>query len=103
MNVVTSVQRISTDVTRATNKVLVTSVAIAGVTATGAAGLRYEHDQQSAAAQWVVNHGLGKYPHSIHVIDTTGDDVIADVKHIDVNTLNINFSSAMAGKAFIGA
>lgn len=60
----------------------------------------YVHDQQVAAATWTVNHNLGKFA-SVNVVDTVGDEVVADVTYNSVNQLTINFSAPISGKAYI--
>ncbi len=60
----------------------------------------HTHLQASAAAEWLVAHGLGKYP-SATVVDSAGDQVEGDVRFIDANTLLITFSAAFSGRAHL--
>lgn len=59
----------------------------------------YTHVQNIAAAVWNVTHGLGRYP-AITVVDSALTEVEGGVEHINVDTVQITFSAAFAGKAF---
>jgi hypothetical protein len=54
--------------------------------------------QSTPAALWIVNHNLGYKP-SVEIIDSNGDEVITDVKHISVNQVQISFVIPTAGEA----
>jgi hypothetical protein len=58
------------------------------------------HEQLSPSSLWVINHNLNKYP-SVTVTDSAGNVVVGDVKHVSLNTTEINFSAAFAGKAIL--
>ena len=58
------------------------------------------HDQSSASATWTINHNQGRYP-SVDIIDSSGNNVIGDIKHNSVNQLVATFDNAFAGKAII--
>lgn len=60
----------------------------------------YVHEQMQASNEWSVNHKLKKYP-SVSIIDSAGTNVIGEVTYLDENSLRINFSSIMSGKAFL--
>lgn len=60
----------------------------------------YVHEQLQASNEWSVNHKLKKYP-SVSIIDSSGTNVIGEVTYLDENSLRINFSSIMSGKAFL--
>lgn len=60
----------------------------------------YVHEQLQASNEWSVNHKLKKYP-SVSIIDSAGTNVIGEVTYLDENSLRINFSSIMSGKAFL--
>jgi hypothetical protein len=62
--------------------------------------LTFVYQQRVPALTWNVSHNLGKYPHVI-VVDTNGNVVMANVQHIDVNTLLITCSSPQMGRAFL--
>ena len=48
---------------------------------------------------WTVVHNLNKYP-NISVVDSGNTEVIGEIKYIDINTVQITFSSEFSGKAF---
>ena len=57
-------------------------------------------NQNAVATVWNIQHNLGKFP-SITVIDT-GDTVVAgEYTYIDNNNVQLNFSAAFAGKAYL--
>jgi hypothetical protein len=58
------------------------------------------HMQTIASATWNITHNLGKYP-SVSIVDSANEEVIGEVEHVNNNTLNIKFSAAFSGKAFI--
>jgi len=57
-------------------------------------------EQATASVKWTIEHSLGKYP-SVTILDASGEEVVADVKHTDENTLEINFVEALSGKAIL--
>lgn len=60
----------------------------------------YVHDQQVAAASWVVAHNLGRYA-STSIVDTANDEVVGSVHYDSTNQITITFSSPISGKAYI--
>ncbi|WP_368346640.1 hypothetical protein [Peptostreptococcus anaerobius] len=60
----------------------------------------YIHDQIQASTSWIVQHNLNKYP-AVSVVDTGKNEIVGDIKHIDKNSLIINFSHAFSGMAFL--
>lgn len=60
----------------------------------------YIHSQDASSDTWNVKHNLNKYP-SVTVIDSGDNVVYGDVKYIDKNNLQINFSAAFGGKAYL--
>lgn len=66
----------------------------------GTGDLSYTHAQTVPAALWLVAHNLGKYP-STTVVDSAGSVVIGDVSHADANNLQLTFSGAFAGTAYL--
>lgn len=58
----------------------------------------YLYQQQVASAQWNINHNLNKYPNVI-IIDTAGSLVMGDVKYLDMNNIQLNFSVSFSGEA----
>jgi hypothetical protein len=63
-------------------------------------GIRYVHTQSSAAATWIVNHGLGVRP-AVQVLTTGGMAMLAEIVHVDNNQLQILFAQPMAGQAVL--
>lgn len=60
----------------------------------------YVHQQRTAAKDWVIAHGLGKYP-SARVLDTAGTTVLGEIEYTDENNLILHFSAAFAGAAYL--
>jgi hypothetical protein len=60
----------------------------------------YIHDQQTAAATWVVNHSLGFFP-NVTAFDTTGAEIVGSVEHDSITTLRIVFNSSVSGTAYL--
>lgn len=60
----------------------------------------YLHDQMIAASTWNITHNLDKYP-SVTVVTSAGDEVEGDVTYPSINTVQINFSAAFGGKAYL--
>lgn len=56
----------------------------------------YFYTQGVPSTDWTIVHNLGKYP-SVTVVDTAGTEVEGEVRHIDVNTVQLLFSAAFAG------
>jgi hypothetical protein len=59
----------------------------------------YNHQQAVPSAQWVVTHGLNKYP-SVSVVDSAGSSVVGDVLYDSLNQVTITFSAPFSGNAF---
>ena len=53
------------------------------------------------AAQWIINHGLGRLTHVTVVLDS-GEEVTTDVDQHDVNTCTVSFAVPTSGKALVG-
>lgn len=62
--------------------------------------LNYTHYQDSASDTWVINHNLGKYP-SVSIVDSAKEQVIADVRYVNLNTVELKFIGAFAGIAYL--
>lgn len=56
----------------------------------------YTHVQSVPSTGWVVNHGLGRHPVATP-LDTSGREFLAEVNHVDVNTLTVSTLTALAG------
>jgi len=61
-------------------------------------GARYTHTQAVAAATWIINHNLGYHP-LIEVFDTDGNLVEAAVTQGSLNTVTVEHSTPIAGRA----
>lgn len=60
----------------------------------------YVHNQGVASTIWTITHGLGKYP-SVTVVDSANTEITGEVKYMDLNTIELTFSSEFAGKAYL--
>ena len=60
----------------------------------------YTHNQQSAAAEWIIDHNLGRYP-SVTVVDSGNTKAYGDVQYIDANRLKVLFNAPFSGKAYL--
>ena len=60
----------------------------------------YVHQQRTAAKDWVIAHGMGKYPIA-RVLDTAGTTVLGEIEYTDENNLILHFSAAFAGAAYL--
>lgn len=60
----------------------------------------YTFNQSVAAATWVINHTLNTYPDVI-VMDSSGNEIEADIQYVGLNQVVINFSPPVSGKAFL--
>jgi len=49
---------------------------------------------------WNISHNLGRYP-SVTVVDLIGNVVNCSIQYVDANTINVSFTSAFNGKAYI--
>lgn len=59
----------------------------------------HRHDQADAAAEWIVNHNLGRQPAAIAVLSPGGRLVGADVLHMSANQFRVYFTTPQAGTA----
>ena len=60
----------------------------------------YTHNQLAATNTWTIAHNLGFYP-NVTVFDSANTMVEGEVLHNDENSLTINFSSSISGKAHL--
>lgn len=69
--------------------------------ANGSGGdLNFTFTQAIAAASWVINHNLGKFP-SVSVVDSGGSWVIGDVSYTNANSLTVTFGAAFTGVCYL--
>ena len=78
-------------------QITLTAVGVPGPAFNGPGDKNYFVDIPVAAVTWTVVHNFGKYP-SVVTLDSTGRLIEGDVLHFSVNTLQITFSAATAGK-----
>ena len=57
-------------------------------------------EQNEPSEKWIIDHPLEKHP-SITVVDTEGVLVQGDVQYVDDDTIEVTFSTAFAGKAYL--
>ncbi len=60
----------------------------------------YTHVQILAQSTWTINHNLNKNP-SVTVIDSGGNVVFGDVIYTTLNSLQLVFTSAFSGNAYL--
>lgn len=60
----------------------------------------YTHNQIVPLSMWTITHNLKKYP-CVTVVDSSGSVVVGDVKYLSENELQVSFSGAFAGKAYL--
>lgn len=60
----------------------------------------YKHTQIQASKIWNIKHNLKKIP-SVTIVDSGGNEVIGDVKHLSENELTIFFSYEFSGSAIL--
>lgn len=65
-----------------------------------AADKSFVFEQATASVVWAINHGLNKFC-SVTVVDSSGNEVIGETRYIDKNNIEIRFSSAFSGRAYL--
>lgn len=60
--------------------------------------LSYRHIQSAPAVEWVIAHGLSKYP-ALTVLDSAGTEVVGDVLHDSLLQARVFFTAPFAGTA----
>ena len=65
-----------------------------------AGDLNFTHTQTVASSSWNIVHNLGKHP-SVSIADSGGNWVIGNVSYTNMNELNINFTAAFSGRAYL--
>ena len=61
---------------------------------------RHIHRQIEASATWTLTHPLGGFP-IVAVVDSAKNVVIGDVRYIDTETIELTFSGAFSGSAYL--
>lgn len=57
-------------------------------------------NQNVASELWMINHNLNKFP-SVSVVDSGDNIIIGEVTYIDENNLQVAFTVAFSGKAYL--
>lgn len=60
----------------------------------------YTHEQGIATDEWIINHGLNKYP-SVTLVDSAGTQFQGRVEYIDENNCIVTMNGATKGKAYL--
>lgn len=60
----------------------------------------FTHVQTTPAAVWTIEHNKDKHP-SVAVVDSTGRKVYGEIKYISSNVIQVTFSGAFSGKAYL--
>jgi len=58
----------------------------------------YVHTQTVASDVWVITHNLQKHP-AIHIEDSTGQEIIAEIVHVTNNIARVYFGGLYVGTA----
>jgi hypothetical protein len=66
----------------------------------GPGGGSYMHDQPIPAALWTISHPLGYRP-NVTVVDSTGVTVFGRVSYPADDQVEVRFSAAFAGRAYL--
>jgi hypothetical protein len=66
----------------------------------GDSASRYEHEQITPAATWIINHNLG-HTAPCQLFNTDNEIVYADVVQGTLNTTTVTFPAPIAGKAVL--
>lgn len=62
--------------------------------------LNYVHTQSTPLAVWTITHDLEKKP-SVRIEDLAGNDIIAEIDYVDLNTITIVFAIPLSGTAYL--
>jgi len=62
--------------------------------------VKYSHNQSVGSDRWTVQHNLGFKP-SVTVLDTSNNEVYAEIQHSSNNQLDVRFKNAQTGKAYL--
>jgi hypothetical protein len=64
----------------------------------GSPGSGFQYVAYSASTLWTINHNLGIRP-GVTIVDTGGNELDAQVIHVNANQLQIHFNEPVAGFA----
>ena len=60
----------------------------------------YAHTQVTSSTTWNIVHGLKKFP-NVTVVDSAGTNVVGEVEYVSNTEVNLIFSGAFSGKAYL--
>lgn len=60
----------------------------------------YVHEQLPPETTWNIQHHLEKFP-SVTIVDSGGNVVIGDIRYVSENEVQLTFSAAFSGKAYL--
>lgn len=83
-----------------TENIYLTLYRLDGGVITDTLKFKYIHTQTTSSLQWTVTHNLNCFP-SVTIVDSSNNEVIGEVEYINPNSLNITFSAAFSGKAYL--
>jgi hypothetical protein len=63
-------------------------------------GSTFQFLQPVAATIWSIKHDLGRFP-SVTVVDSAGNMAVGGITYVDANNINLYFSAAFAGIAYL--
>jgi hypothetical protein len=58
------------------------------------------YEQTTPSKVWTIVHNLDKFP-SINLLDANGVIMFADIKYVDMSTVEITFATEVTGKALL--
>lgn len=65
-------------------------------------GAVYAHTQTEPAATWLIQHGLGRYPPVVLLLDShPGEPVTTDLTYLDADTISVEWPTPETGTAYI--
>ena len=75
-------------------------ISFQGTTSSGGADASYTHLQSTAREIWNVSHPLDKKP-SVTIENENGEIVFGEIKYLSNVNIQITFSLAVSGKAYL--
>ena len=69
-------------------------------TISSSSSIAYKHTQNVGANTWTINHNLGYNP-NVNTADASNDGIEGTIKHTNINTLTVTFSSPTTGFAYL--
>lgn len=94
-----AVNGLDTQLQSVNNKIDATNVTVTALQNQVSSGIFGKtFNQTEPATEWVVNHGMNKYP-AVTVMDSAGNEIECAVEHIDLNNLVISSVYPITGTA----